>query len=445
MSVVTEIERLVEAGELKTASRRAQALAASEPASHEAHNLLGFIAYSEDRLEDAERSFEIAFALSGGTDADAAANLKAVRAALAAKPKDDFSGTVQDLARGHFGLQVDPLLAGGLLGAVVGEDLGRRLEELPTAASAAEKRFLLRYASRLWDGRGDVFENGPLLGSTTRALAIGMLFNPRRSPSAKLYTYDWFSTRVPLDVALDVWPRMVAQGLITPEQAETVNSGSFLEVYRALHSGHDYSPLVRPSVGYLPGAPGDNPFGDQLFEPADREFSLVFVDGCKSWYGTRYFLERIADRFTVGGHLVMQDYGWFTCFWLPAIIGLLPDHFRLVAHTDDTYGFELLEPLTPELVREAYPEHPADLGRAGIDELFARMLEEAGLRGDLRGAMVLGIQHAAAIAYIGDTEEAKQRLQALHDRPEYAIFRERFLARALVSPTYTPDGPLVLD
>ena len=92
MSVVTEIERLVEAGELKTASRRAQALAAAEPASHEAHNLLGFIAYSEERLEDAERSFEIALALSGGTDDDAAANLKAVRAALAASRRTTSPG-----------------------------------------------------------------------------------------------------------------------------------------------------------------------------------------------------------------------------------------------------------------------------------------------------------------------------------------------------------------
>ena len=41
--------------------------------------------------------------------------------------------------------------------------------------------------------------------------------------------------------------------------------------------------------------------------------------------------------------------------------------------------------------------------------------------------MVLGIQHAAAIAYIGDKEEAKRRIQALHDRPEYAPFRTRFL------------------
>ena len=136
----------------------------------------------------------------------------------------------------------------------------------------------------------------------------------------------------------------------------------------------------------------------------------MFVDGCKSWYGTRYFLERIADRFPVGGHLVMQDYGWFTCFWLPAIIGLLPEHFRLVAHTQDTYGFELLKPLTPDLVRDVYPEHPADLGRAAIDDLFGRLLDETGRRGEVRGAMVLGIQHAAAIAYIGDKDEAKQQI-----------------------------------
>ena len=100
---VADIERLVEAGDLATAGRRANALAAAEPSRHEVHNLLGFIAYSEERLEDAERAFELAFALSGGADADAAANLKAVRAALAERPKDDFSGTAQQLARGHFG------------------------------------------------------------------------------------------------------------------------------------------------------------------------------------------------------------------------------------------------------------------------------------------------------------------------------------------------------
>ena len=263
MSVVTEIERLVEAGELKTASRRAQALAAAEPASHEAHNLLGFIAYSEDRLEDAERSFEIAFALSGGTDGDAAANLKAVRAALAAKPKDDFAGTVQDLARGHFGLQVDPLLAGrpagrrgrrgpkpAPRGTAHGGLVGR--EALPaalrlTAVGRARRRVRERPAARRHHaGPGD---------RDARSTRAG-----RRAPSCTRTTGSPRASR-------STWRRTCgrawsAQGLLTPEQAETVSSGSFLEVYRALHSGHDYSPLVRPAVAYLPGAPGDNPFGD---------------------------------------------------------------------------------------------------------------------------------------------------------------------------------------
>ena len=107
-----------------------------------------------------------------------------------------------------------------------------------------------------------MFENGPLLGSTTRALAIGMLLNPRRSPGARLYTYDWFSSRVPLDVSPDVWSALVRRRLLSQDDAGSVASGSFLQAYRALHAGHDYSPLVRPSVAYLPGAPGDNPFGD---------------------------------------------------------------------------------------------------------------------------------------------------------------------------------------
>ena len=95
----------------------------AEPGRHEVHNLLGFIAYSEERLEDAERAFELAFALSGGADADAAANLKAVRAALAERPTDDFSGTVQQLARGHFGPAVDPTLLGSLLAGALGDEL----------------------------------------------------------------------------------------------------------------------------------------------------------------------------------------------------------------------------------------------------------------------------------------------------------------------------------
>ena len=63
-------------------------------------------------------------------------------------------------------------------------------------------RFLCRFASRLWDGEGDVFENGPMLGGTTRALALGMLANPAGSPDARLQTFDWFhAVRTPTSAA----------------------------------------------------------------------------------------------------------------------------------------------------------------------------------------------------------------------------------------------------
>jgi hypothetical protein len=58
--------------------------------------------------------------------------------------------------------------------------------------------------------------------------------------------------------------------------------------------------------------------------------------------------------------------------------------------------------------------------------------------------MVLSIQHAAALAYIGHKDEAAEYIASLRTRPEYARFRQRFLDPALRTPTYTPEGPILL-
>jgi hypothetical protein len=422
--------------------------------------VLGFIAYREGRLFDAQRAFEQACALPGHS-ADAQDNLKAVRAELGAiyratagsepvaephaAAQFDFAGTVQDLHRGQWGREIDARLLGAMLGGRMDAELEARLDELPSAAAASERRFLMRFAARFWDGRTDVFENGPLLGGTTRALALGMLANPHRDPAAQLHTYDWFTTRVPLDAPADVWDSLARRGLISHVDAASADSGTFLPIFEVLHSGHDYSSLVHAHVAFLPGSPDDDSFGDPRFEPEEgREFSLVFVDGCKSWYGTRYWLEHLAEQIPTGSHLIFQDYGWYTCFWLPALVSLLWDNFRLVAHVEDTYAFELVRPLTSAQVRNAFLEHPADLGRDRIDDIFLHLGVEAGERSDLRGAMVLAIQHAAALAYIGHKDEAAEYISSLRARPEYARFRQRFLDPALRSPTYTPEGPILL-
>jgi hypothetical protein len=140
----------------------------------------------------------------------------------------------------------------------------------------------------------------------------------------------------------------------------------------------------------------------------------------------------------------MQDYGWYSCFWLPTFVGVLGEYFRLVAHADDTYAFELRGRLTPELVRERFPEHPKDFGRDAFDDLFMRAGIDAGERSDMHSVVALTIQHAGAMAYLGHKQEARQHISAMLARPELFPFRRRFIERALQSPTYTPEGSIML-
>ena len=441
-SQVAQAEQLVEAGDFGAAREIAETVVADDPEHAGAHNILGFVAYGEQRFTDAEREFELAYTLGGGDDARE--NLETVRRELGqTETAVDFHGRFEDLHASALGPGLSSKLLGVLLAADVDPQLAARLDQLPSAAAARERRFLFRFAARFWDGDTDVFENGPLLGSTTRALALGMLTNPARRPHALLQTHDWFSSRVPLDVSPDAWAAMVNHGLISKSDYDGMRrSGTFKDVFDHLHSGHDYSALVRSHVAYLPGFRGEEPeHGEAVYEPPEgRRFGLVFVDGCKSWFGTKYWLERTCDCIPAGAHVVMQDYGWYTCFWLPALVGVLPNHFRLVAHTDDTYAFQLVREIDAATLDARYPDDPADLGREGFDEIFGRLLVDAGERSDIHSMVALTIQHAGALAYVGLVDEARERIAAMLGRTELAGFRTRFIEPALRSPTYLPDG-----
>jgi hypothetical protein len=453
------VEALIAAGDFDGARRTAETALAADPRQAGPHNLLGFLAHREGRLIEAQREFEHAVALDGA-DADAQANLADVRRELAgvygtepaavptaAPAAQEFGGSLDTVHAGHYGPDISARLLGRLLASGLPEPLERRLFEIPGATSFDERRFLCRFAHRFWDGRGDVFENGPLLGGTTRALALGMLSNPSRTAGALLQTFDWFYSGDGLDLHPDAFDSMITRGLITTAQKRAMDAThEFKPVFDSLHAGHDYSPLVRSHVGYLPGRRGDVPAGGEaIFEPPpDRRYSLVFVDGCKSWYGTKHWVTRIADHVEPGSHFVFQDYGWYTCFWLPTLLGVLPEHFRLVAHVDDTYAFELLRPLDAALVAERFPDQPAEFGRDAFEELFMHALIDAGARSDVHAMVSLTIQSAAALAYIGLKKEARRHISGMLGRPEFYAFRQRFIEPALRSPTYTPDGPLLL-
>jgi hypothetical protein len=367
-------------------------------------------------------------------------------------------------------LSVESLLAGslgrGLSARVLGQLLGApwpgtepalhaRLTELPSATTVAERWFFRNMAAIVWRGENDVFENGPLLGGTTRAIALGMLANPARQDAARLDTHDWFNSAIGLDVDDASFERMIQQGLLRREtRQQQLASHSFRGVFEELHAGHDYSDLLRIHTAALPGSPAEvDTMANVYRQRADARYDLVFVDGCKSWYGTRWFLEQVAPTVVPGGYVVMQDYGWYTCFWLSAVVGCLPGHFRLAAHVDHTYAFEVLRPITPEDVK-AFPETPDELGASGFEQLYGALLVDAWDDDDSWRLVSLSLQHAAALATIGHRSEARERIRALADRLELRPIRGAahqgrsgagaMVLKALRSPTYRSDSSEIM-
>jgi hypothetical protein len=442
---LAQAEAQVESGDLDGARGIAEGILAEDAMHAGAHNVLGFIAYREGRLADALTQFALA-----GDHPDAQANIAAVeeelRRSAAGLPSSAIAldCSYEDLRRGALGPGLSPAVLGQILAAAFDGELEARVTQLPSAASPNERRFLLRFAAIFWDGRGDVFENGPLLGGTTRGLALGMLHHPNRDPDALLHTFDWFAAHEG-DLP-PVWEQLIAARIIDrSDYEEMLASGSFQKVFDRIHSGQDYSPLVRSHEAYLPGRPGDAPEGRKLFEvPEGRTFDIVFVDGCKSWYGTKYWAMEIAGHVRPGSHFVFQDYGWYTCFWLPCFHALFEDHFRLVAHVDDTYAFQLVRALDRAAIEERFPDQPGGLERDEFDDIFLKLSMDAGVRGDTHAMVSLTIQHAGSMAYLGYKDDASAHISTLLGRPELFQYRDRMILRALRSPTYTPEGPILL-
>ncbi len=327
-------------------------------------------------------------------------------------------------------------------------DVAQFVAAIPSATTMVERQLAIHWAGSLWDGKGDVFENGTLLGGVTRALAVGMLSNVGCEDESRLHTYDWFSTRVDdVPPMMELMDDLIGLRRVTPTTyARAVDEGTLLPIFEELHRGFNYSPLVVPHVGYLPGHPGDeSPYGEPTFSVADRDrdFTLLFIDGCKSWYGTKFWAMEIADRVPAGATLMLQDFGQHTCFWLPMLLGLLREHFSLLGWADHTYVFRVLSPLTATEIDDVFPDEPTGVTRELYDEVFDHLIAHAEFRDDVFAKCSLSCQRAAAYAYLGLEDEAVVLLDALRTRTEFLPFRQYLLA-ARRSPTYTPEGPIRL-
>jgi len=322
--------------------------------------------------------------------------------------------------RAPLGSDVGPRLLGRLLVLAAGELAGvERLDEIPSETTPAERRLLFALTAHLWSGQHPVLEMGPFLGGTTRALALGMLRNPLRAEAARLFTYDRFASyHKPAGLRRQLEP-LAQSGALPSALLDAIDaSAGFRAVFDALHRGTDYAALVSAATAELPDSRAQEAtLATPLVLPESCEFGCVLVDGCKSWYATKAFLRQVAPRIPRGAHLAFQDYGWFTCFWIPAFAHGLRDCLELVAHVDATYVFQLVRPLDAGRIERDFPDDPADLGVTGILGLFGELQAQACARSDVEARVFYSLQEIAALRAIGASQMAAvqlERLRATH-------------------------------
>jgi hypothetical protein len=319
-------------------------------------------------------------------------------------------------------------------------DMGApEIDEIPSETTPAERRLLYVLFRFVWCGVGNVFEVGPFLGGTTRAIALGMDANPRRSPSARLVTADKFTDYYDAAALANYLKPLIEKGVLTCVDRHAIGErGRFREIFDRIHRPHPYAQFLQVMDAVLPDLPeqlsGGGPFIDLApIAPVDA----FFIDGCKSWFGTKYMLKQAARAASPGAWFIFQDYGMYTCFWIPACVYLLRDQFRLLLYTDCTYVWALERPFSEADVDAAIPDRAEDVP----DDVFRRMFEdleqEARRREDRRSIVVYPAQYAATCAYRGDKDRARRLLDDLKTKPA-ALGYEDLLDRVRRAPTYRP-------
>ena len=177
-------------------------------------------------------------------------------------------------------------------------------------------------------------------------------------------------------------------------------TGSFQQLFDRIHSGHDYSALVRSHEAYLPGHRGRSaarwPRGVRARRRAARSTSSSSTAaragtgpstgpcGCAT----------ACDRAATSCSRTTAGTPASGCRCSSAARGPLPAgrpcrrHVRVRARP----------PARARDVERRFPDEPTDFGRDAFDDIFARLGVDAGERSDVHAMVSLSIQHAGALA-----------------------------------------------
>lgn len=318
----------------------------------------------------------------------------------------------------------------------------RELNIIPSQTTEGERNYLYHFFRSQWTGRGNVIEIGPFLGGTTRAIAMGMLENPRRGIASQLYTFDRFEDYFNVNNLKQYLEPLLKHRQISAKNLKKLgNRAQFIDLFKSIHSHHAYYNCIVPSNHGVPDRAKDKHKGKWLKLPKSFNSDAVFIDGCKSWYGTKFFMQAISHSVKPGTVFIFQDFGWFTCFWLAAFIETFNDLFDLIGYVHNTYVFRLNHNINFNLIETQFPDCPYELGPKHLSNLLNNQILKAIQRDDNYAALRHTLHKVAGLAYLNQFNEAKIIMKQV-EKMKNSTDHKDVIEMAWKSPTYTPDGPI---
>lgn len=319
------------------------------------------------------------------------------------------------------------------------------LYDIPSETSIGERKFLYNFFKRTWDGGSNVVEIGPFLGGTTRAIALGMANNVNQTGASKLYTLDYFNSYYSAKKITEFLAPLMKKGSLTKKHLDSLiqsPQSSFLKVFEAIHSEYEYFKQVEVIPYGLPDSYEAN-LKSHFSKDNIKNVGVFFIDGCKSWYSTKFFLENSFAMAKPGAYYLFQDYGRFTCFWIPFILEVLNPHMKFCGRIDSTRVFQLVSVPDLKWFNEVLPNRAEEVSPDKVTKVFETLASKLSSQDDYNGLFISRIQNAAMVAYNGDKKRAKEMLTELKSRAKLSLHRKR-VKDALYSPTYDVNGPILL-
>ena len=192
-------------------------------------------------------------------------------------------------------------------------ELEKELNEIPSETSLNERLYLYWLARNIAI-KGKFLEIGPFLGGTTRALAKG-LFENIFIKDKEIITIDRFE---------GYYTAKKLREMKAPVKRNLKNEDKidFYTIFDYFLNTKPYKRLVKPLKISIPDS---KEYSFPKNDIKKNYYSVVLIDGCKSWYSLKSLFLEIINNLKTSGYIIFQDYGRFTCFWIPIFCKQLED------------------------------------------------------------------------------------------------------------------------